>query len=52
MRQARRVGQPILTEKLKACILRRAQRGEKQCDIAVELRVSQTTVSRVIRGER
>jgi transcriptional regulator with XRE-family HTH domain len=52
MRQARRVGQPILTEKLKADILRLAQRGKKQCEIAVALRVSQTTVSRVLRGKR
>jgi DNA invertase Pin-like site-specific DNA recombinase len=52
MRQARRVGQPVVTETLKADIRRLAQQGKKQVEIAVALRVSQTTVSRVLLGKR
>jgi len=46
------IDQPALTEKLKASIRRLAQQGMRQGAIAIELRVSQSTVSRVLRNER
>lgn len=52
LRRTPRVGQTVLTEKMRAYILRRLAEGATQATIAVEMKISQSTVSKVKQGVR
>jgi DNA-directed RNA polymerase specialized sigma subunit len=52
LKRTPRVGQPVLTAKMREHIHRRLAEDAKQTEIAVEMKISQSTVSKVKRGDR
>jgi len=48
----RRVAVPVVTPVLKATVFKLKAEGLTQSEISVRLRIGQSTVSRILRGER
>jgi DNA-directed RNA polymerase specialized sigma subunit len=51
-RSARKPGEAVISNEMKATVQRLKAEGKTQDEIAARVRVSQTTVSRILRGVR